>query len=88
MRTKKLNVPVIQGSSDKIPSLNKTLFVGNDINDYAVMKKCGYSICSADSHSVIKEIASVVLESKGGSGVARELLEKINKYIKKKVVTV
>jgi YrbI family 3-deoxy-D-manno-octulosonate 8-phosphate phosphatase len=88
MRAKKLNVPVIQGSSDKISSLNKvlddngydinkTLFVGNDINDYAVMKKCGYSACPADSHRVIKEIATVVLESKGGSGVARELLEKI-----------
>ena len=87
-RANKLGIKALQGVENKTLALlrlvnehkyhiGRVLYVGNDINDYAVMKKCGYSACPADSHGVIKEIATVVLESKGGSGVARELLEKI-----------
>ena len=43
------------------------------------MKLCGYSACPSDSHKEIKKIATFVLDAKGGSGVVRELLEKIFK---------
>jgi len=87
-RAKKLKVPVIQGASNKLETLaklcnekhydlNKVLFIGNDINDYQVMKACGYSACPSDSHSKIKQISSHVLSSAGGEGVARELLDEI-----------
>jgi 3-deoxy-D-manno-octulosonate 8-phosphate phosphatase (KDO 8-P phosphatase) len=58
-------------------SLNRTLYVGNDINDYLAMKLCGYSICPADSHKDIKNISNIVLKSSGGNGVIREILEDV-----------
>lgn len=87
-RAKKLKLEVLQGSKDKVKSLKKlivdnnydqkkVLFVGNDINDYQVMKFCGYSVCPADSHPKIREIADVTLNTNGGKGVVRELLEEV-----------
>ena len=40
------------------------------------MQLCGYSACPSDSHPMIKSISNIILDSKGGGGVARELLEK------------
>ena len=87
-RAKKLKIPVIQGASNKLETLSKlcneehyditkVLFIGNDLNDYQVMKACGYSACPSDSHSKIKQISSHVLSSAAGEGVARELLEEV-----------
>jgi 3-deoxy-D-manno-octulosonate 8-phosphate phosphatase (KDO 8-P phosphatase) len=85
-RAKKLKIPVIQGVSDKVDaltnllqekniSLNNVLYVGNDLNDYKVMKLCGFTACPFDSHIKIKEISDIVLKGVGGNGVVRELLE-------------
>lgn len=87
-RAKKLNITAIQGADNKVVALQelslknefdfkKILYVGNDINDYHVMKLCGYRVCPADSNIKIKALADIVLKSKGGSGVARELLEEV-----------
>jgi len=89
-RAKKLKIPALQGVSNKVEALNllatekgyshsKLLYVGNDINDYKVMLTCGYTACPVDSHDSIKEIATVVLDVRGGNGVVRELLEKVMK---------
>ena len=89
-RAKKLGTSVIQGVSDKTKTLHqlinkynydlkKILFVGNDLNDYLVMKICGYTACPADSHPKIKKISNICLNKKGGYGVARELIEDILK---------
>jgi len=88
MRGKKLKVSVINGIRDKLValellvkenefSLANTIYVGNDINDYAAMVACGCRVCPADAHESIKGIAHHILSSKGGCGVARELVEKI-----------
>ena len=87
-RGKKLNVPVIQGVSDKSKALkelaeklgfkfDKILYVGNDINDFYAMQLCGYSVCPHDSHPRIKEISTAVLRTCGGKGIVRELLEEL-----------
>ena len=87
-RAKKLKIPVIQGVSDKVEAikklvdqnhynLKKILYVGNDLNDYAVMQLCGYSACPADSHSKIKSVSSIILSTNGGDGIVRELLEEV-----------
>lgn len=87
-RAKKLKIPVIQGASNKLEKLsklcieehydiNEILFIGNDLNDYQVMKACGYSACPSDSHPKIQEISSHVLTSQGGDGIGRELLEEV-----------
>ena len=87
-RAAKLNIPVLQGVSDKKLAIKKLaesrkfnlkhiLYVGNDLNDFHVMKLCGFSACPADSHPKIKEISDIVLKTSGGNGVVRELLEEI-----------
>jgi 3-deoxy-D-manno-octulosonate 8-phosphate phosphatase (KDO 8-P phosphatase) len=87
-RAKKLNVSAIHGVADKVQALidlskkegfdfKKILYVGNDLNDYRVMQLCGYSACPSDSHEKIRSVANIVLNSKGGSGVVRELLEDV-----------
>ena len=63
-RAKKLNIQAIQGVSDKVEAikeladennynLKNILYMGNDLNDYLVMKLCGYSVCPADSHPIL-----------------------------------
>ena len=87
-RAKKLKIQVMQGIKNKADALStlserkgydlsRILYVGNDLNDFHVMKICGYSVCPIDSHIKIKELSNVVLSSRGGEGVVRELLEEI-----------
>lgn len=89
-RAKKLKIPVLQGVSDKVKglnklakknslSLNRVLYVGNDLNDFLAIQQCGYSACPADSHQKICNIATFKLISRGGEGVVRELLEDVLK---------
>jgi YrbI family 3-deoxy-D-manno-octulosonate 8-phosphate phosphatase len=88
MRAKKLKIPAIQGVVDKVLAikelavennynLKNILYMGNDLNDYLVMKVCGYTACPIDSHLKIKEISKYILTTKGGDGVVRELLEQV-----------
>jgi len=89
-RANKLKIPAIQGVKDKLKAINdlskenffdiaKVIYIGNDLNDYHVMRKCGYTACPSDSHKNIKQITTFVLKVEGGRGVARELLEDIFK---------
>lgn len=87
-RAKKLQIPVIQGSKNKLKDIRqlaiensfkfeRLLYIGNDLNDYKAMLLCGYSACPSDSHHKIKKIANIVLRSQGGKGVAREIVEEV-----------
>jgi len=89
-RAKKLKIPVIFGiqnksealkklSKKKIFNLDRTLYVGNDLNDYEALKLCGYSACPSDSHKKIKQVSTFKLDANGGYGVVRVLLEDILK---------
>lgn len=53
------------------------IYLGNDLNDFAAMRFVGTSIAPSDAHYLIKEEASIVLESKGGHGFVREFIEKL-----------
>jgi 3-deoxy-D-manno-octulosonate 8-phosphate phosphatase (KDO 8-P phosphatase) len=88
MRAKKLKIQALQGIKNKADALSslseskgydlgRILYVGNDLNDFNVMKICGYSVCPIDSHIKIKELSNIVLNTRGGEGVVRELLEEI-----------
>lgn len=57
-------------------SLDRVLFIGNDLNDYNAMKISGYSLCPIDSHPEITKIASSVIDVEGGKGVIRYLVER------------
>jgi YrbI family 3-deoxy-D-manno-octulosonate 8-phosphate phosphatase len=85
-RASKLKVAVLQAVADKgteltsycaehgIP-LNQVAFVGNDLNDLPAMAVAGCSIAPADSHQEVLKRAHVRLRTKGGHGVAREIVE-------------
>ena len=53
------------------------IYLGNDLNDYSVMKKAGYSYATFDAHDTIKEVASYVFKEHGGNGFVRAFIEKI-----------
>lgn len=87
-RAAKLRVPCVQGVADKRAAiaalgdregfaLERTLFVGNDLNDLAAMKLCGVSACPADSHAAVLAAATHRLKTRGGAGVAREIVEDV-----------
>ena len=87
-RAEKLGIPVIQGSANKRDALQRycqennidlqtVLYVGNDINDFEVMNSVKYKICPADAVDSIKEISDIILTTKGGNGVVRELYDKL-----------
>ena len=93
LRAKKLGIPVLQGVDDKKTVLlnycksnninpKGVLYVGNDINDKDVMETVGYSVATADAHHSIKSLAQMVLDTKGGQGVVRELADKLKGYRK------
>lgn len=87
-RAKKLGIPCLQGISNKKNALIKycetkslsissVAFVGNDVNDSEVLQIASLSICPADAHLSIQEISNLVLKTKGGHGVVREILDLI-----------
>jgi YrbI family 3-deoxy-D-manno-octulosonate 8-phosphate phosphatase len=87
-RAKKLQIQALQSVKNKADTLltlseskgydlRRILYVGNDLNDFHVMKICGYSACPIDSHIKIKELSYIVLNTRGGEGVVRELLEEV-----------
>ena len=90
-RAKKLGIPCLQGIVDKKEvllnfcrdnnfNLKNVAYVGNDINDLEAMEIVGHSYCPADSHTNIKSISDRILETNGGDGVIRELLDIIVKH--------
>jgi len=52
-------------------------FVGDDSNDFEIMKLVGFKSTPADGMSFIKEIADYVCENKSGNGAFREIAELI-----------
>lgn len=87
-RAEKLKIQAFQGIKNKVDAikdivetqgfnLKNILYVGNDLNDYQVMKLCGYTVCPADSHEKIKQLSNITLKTNGGDGVVRELLENV-----------
>lgn len=96
-RAKKIDIPVLQNLKKKNESismiakknnlsLKNSVYIGNDINDFNAMLLCGLKFCPCDSHKEIIRIADIVLKTKGGNGIVRELLEDIFKIDIKSVL--
>lgn len=86
-RAEKLKLPVLQGLVDKKQAvidycaaqgytLSRVLYIGNDLNDFEAMKVVGYPVCPSDAHPVIRSLALLVLDTKGGEGVIREIADR------------
>ncbi|MFP4094120.1 MAG: KdsC family phosphatase [Cyclobacteriaceae bacterium] len=53
----------------------QVLFMGDDINDLAIMQKVGTSACPADASPQVREQAKIVLSRRGGDACFRELVD-------------
>jgi len=62
--SKELNIP-----------MSNIAFIGDDLNDKAVMEAVGLSICPIDANDAIIEIADLVMTKKGGRGCIREFVD-------------
>lgn len=77
---------VYVGSRDKLEVLEEWLtelnlkheevaYIGDDLKDVIVMQRIGLSACPADAVSAARETADIVLETIGGAGCVRELVD-------------
>jgi N-acylneuraminate cytidylyltransferase len=87
-RCRKLNLPVIQGLSDKASTLKQVLhdrqvdpahvvYMGNDVNDLPCFPLVGCAVVVADAHPDVLPHADLVLKLPGGRGAVRELCDRI-----------
>jgi len=87
-RCRKLELPVIQGLSDKSAALHLLLqerqldpshvvYLGNDVNDLPCFHLVGCSVVVADAHPDVIVHADIVLSHPGGRGAVRELCDRI-----------
>ncbi len=71
---------VLQSILDKEGlSWNQVAAIGDDLNDYNMLKKAGLSFAPFNATSYIKDIVNVNCKNSGGSGAVREMLEYIFK---------
>ncbi len=56
--------------------LKEIAFIGDDLNDFEIMQKVGFSACPENAVDKIKALANLVLEKKGGHGAVREFIDK------------
>lgn len=74
-----------QGVRDKKAALEKLMdekginygnlaYLGDDLNDLAVMKEARFAGCPRDAAAEVKEISDLVSEFEGGNGAVREIL--------------
>ena len=88
-RCRKLNLPCVQGSDDKVASLVDWLkphgielaevsFLGNDVNDEPVLKAVGFPAVVADAHPDVIGLARYRTLTPGGHGAVREFCDLIS----------
>lgn len=86
-RARKLQIPVLQGVSDKRAlliekaaekdcDLARIAYLGNDVNDFEAMQLVGLPVAPSDAHPAVLEIAKYITNAAGGAGVVREFYEK------------
>jgi N-acylneuraminate cytidylyltransferase len=87
-RCRKLGIECRQGIDEKTgelrrwltehgATLQKTVYVGNDVNDLGCMEIVGWPVAVADAFPEVRAAARVVLEKPGGQGALRELVERM-----------
>lgn len=76
---------LVQNCKDKVPFLETFLkeqgisweelgYLGDDLNDLAGMRRCGFSGCPADACEEVKAQADYVSTVKGGHGAVRDII--------------
>jgi len=93
-RAKELDITFIrQGIKDKKAELDKILkenkisynsvaFIGDDMNDYKLLKRIKESYCPYDANPIIQDLVKHRLHTNGGKGCVAEMIEMILKQEK------
>jgi N-acylneuraminate cytidylyltransferase len=87
-RCAKLKLECLQGIDEKGPALrhwldargfspDRTLYVGNDVNDLPCLAEVGCPVVVADAYPEARRAARIILDHPGGHGALRELAELI-----------
>ena len=77
---------VVQGSADKVADFERLLarlgvaesacsFVGDDLPDLAIMRRCGLAVAVANAVEAVRQSAHYVTRASGGRGAVREFCE-------------
>ena len=77
---------VVQGSVDKVADFERLIsglgveasacsYVGDDLPDLALMRRCGLAVAVANAVDAVKEGAHYVTRASGGRGAVREFCE-------------
>ena len=86
-RAKKLRIDFLfQGAKNKLNiaskvcsemniSLNDVAYIGDDINDYGLLRAVGFSACPNNAPEYIKDVCDYVTKKHGGQGAFREFVE-------------
>jgi 3-deoxy-D-manno-octulosonate 8-phosphate phosphatase (KDO 8-P phosphatase) len=85
-RANKLKIACIQNVPDKVAAMSKLMaergldwsdvaFLGNDINDLAVLRRVGLSGVVSDAHECVLGESFFVTRRKGGDGAVREFCD-------------
>jgi len=83
-RAKKLKIQIYSNIKNKESKLHtictkfmispdEIAYIGDDVNDFEIMKLVGFSAAPIDSSTEILKIVDYVCEKKGGDGVFREV---------------
>ncbi|MFA5133307.1 MAG: HAD hydrolase family protein [Patescibacteria group bacterium] len=62
---------------EKNIDLSEVAYIGDDLNDRAVLENAGVAITVADGHKKIKSLCDFITKAKGGDHAFREVCEKI-----------
>jgi 3-deoxy-D-manno-octulosonate 8-phosphate phosphatase (KDO 8-P phosphatase) len=86
-RAKELDIGIIrQGVRNKKEELSNILkelnlsysnvaFIGDDMNDYNLLKRVKYSFCPFDANVIIQDLVKYRLHKNGGDGCVAEMIE-------------
>lgn len=91
-RCSKLRIPFSYNLENKVSELEKwingikanpanVIFVGNDINDLECMKFVGCGVAVKDAYPEVINAARIVLESPGGDGAIREIMDLVKRRL-------
>jgi 3-deoxy-D-manno-octulosonate 8-phosphate phosphatase KdsC-like HAD superfamily phosphatase len=58
-------------------ALERTAYLGNDINDAECLRAVGVPVVPADAWPEVKELARIVLSRPGGAGCVREFCDAV-----------
>ena len=73
-------LPVLQEIAEKYgASPEECAFIGDDLNDAACLRFCGFTGCPSDAVDEVKAMVDYVCVKEGGRGAVREFIEEIRR---------